>query len=301
MAASFGGIWPAILTPLTEEGTANHEQIEKLVELFVEQKLGGLYVLGSTGQWPLLSIALREEIAERVVKTAAGRIPIILHVGATATDDAVRLARHASRLGVAGISSVAPIYFPLGADYVFEHYRRIGQVSEAPLYVYHLSNVNNLVLDPAEYAERVLAIPNIGGMKITDRDLYQFGVIHTHSQGKLQLFSGADEVMCHAALSGAIGAIGTFYNLWGPVCQRARAAFVAGDFVAGKRFMLTFQDTIAEVLRAKCVWTFLRAGMKLQYGIDVGPVKAPLGMLERPLPEADLRRLINKVESALDG
>src|SRR5205085_781458 len=144
----------------------------------------------------------RRSIAERVVKTAGGRIPINIHVGAVATDDAVALARHAAKIGADAVSTVAPIYFPANADITFDHYHRIGAATDLPLFLYHLSVVNQLVLEPREYAERLLGVPHIAGMKITDRDLYTFGLIHSYTGGKLPLFSGADEVMCHAALSG---------------------------------------------------------------------------------------------------
>jgi N-acetylneuraminate lyase len=298
MQTRFGGIWPALLTPLTEAGQVDHGQLEKLVELFVKQRLGGLYILGSTGQWPLLSVEARKAAAERIIKTSASRIPIMVHVGAVATDDAVALARHAAKIGADAVSGVTPIYYPVGADVVFEHYRRIGAAGGLPLFVYHLSVVNQIALDPCDYAARVLALPNIAGMKITDRDLYQFGLIHMFAGDRLQLFSGADEVMCHAALSGAIGAIGTFYNLWGPACQAARRAFVEGSFETGQRFMLAFQSAIGEVLRSGSVWSFLRAAMGIKYAIDIGPPRAPLGALDKPWQEADVERLIASVDKA---
>src|SRR5687768_1308300 len=139
MTKRFGGIWPAVLTPLDESGKLNLGAVEQLVELFVKQQLGGLYVLGSTGQWPLLSVAERQAAAERFVKAAAGRIPVMVHVGAVCTDDAVALARHAERIGADAVSSVAPIYYPTGPDMIFEHYRRIGAAGGLPLYLYHLS------------------------------------------------------------------------------------------------------------------------------------------------------------------
>jgi N-acetylneuraminate lyase len=216
-----------------------------------------------------------------------------------ATDDAVALARHAARIGADAVSAVTPIYYPAGTDIVFEHYRRIGAATDLPLFVYHLSTVNQIALDPRDYAERVMGLPHIAGMKITDRDLYQFGVMHAHAGSRLQLFSGADEIMCHAALSGAIGAIGTFYNLWGPACQAARQRFVEGSFESGRKFMLAFQGAIAEVLRSQSVWAFLRAAMRIKYDIDIGPPRAPLGMLDKPWKSADVERLVAQVEDSV--
>lgn len=291
------GIWPALLTPLNEDGSPNLSQLENLVNCHVQQGLGGLYVLGSTGQGVLLSVEQRKSVAASVLATVNRRIPVMVHVGAVATDDAVELARHAAAHGADSISSVATIYYPLGADYTFEHYRRIGGATELPFYVYHLSAVNRFGGSPREYVDRLLGLPNIQGMKFTDGDLYQLGMLHQLAGDRLQFFSGADELLCHAALSGAVGAIGTFYNLWGVECQQVRRAFIDGNFLLGRQFMLAFQQAIHEVISSG-TWGFLQAAMRLRYGIEIGRPRAPLGTMERPWKDDDVQRLIAKVQQA---
>lgn len=301
MGPRFGGIWPAMLTPLTEDGRPAIAILEQMTELFVSQGLGGLYLTGSTGQWPLFTVEERCAITDCVIRSAAGRIHVMVHVGAATTADAVTLARHAARAGASALSAVTPIYYGYSTDAVFEYYRAIGSATDLPFYVYHLSGVSQLAIGSQEYTQRLLSVPNIAGMKITDRDLYTFGLINAFTGGRLQLFSGADEVMCHAVLSGAVGAIGTFYNLWGPVCQRARAACVAGDMTAARSFMLRFQSAIARVLTSGSIWTFLRTAMRLKYGLDIGMPRPPLGAAEPPFAEDEVRRLIEQVDSALDN
>jgi N-acetylneuraminate lyase len=299
MTATLGGVWPAMLTPLTADGQLAFDAIERLTDLFARQGLGGLYVGGSTGQWVSLTLEERRALLECVVRTSAGRIPVMVHVGATTTSDAVALARHAGEVGADAVSSVAPIYYHHSADAVFEHYRRIGAAAGLPLFVYHLNIAHQLALSPREYARRLLDLPNIAGMKITDRDLYTFGLIHAYAGDRLQLFSGADEVLAHAVLCGAVGAIGTFFNLWGPTCQRARQAIAAGDVELGRAFMLRLQTALDEVLTSGSLWTFLRASLIRKYGIDVGMPRAPLGSTDKPWDDADVERLIHKVDSAL--
>jgi N-acetylneuraminate lyase len=290
-----------MLTPLTATGEPDLAEVEKLVELFLRQKLDGLYILGSTGQWPLLRPEHRQAVTERVVRVAARRIPVMVHVGAASTDEAAALARHAARVGADAVSSVAPIYYSAGTDVIFEHYRRIGSASDLPFFVYHFGPANQLALDPREYAERLLAVPHIAGMKITDHDLYQFGLLQTFTRGRLVLFSGVDELLCHAALSGASGAIGTFYNLWGPPCQAVRRAFMSGHVEAARHFMLTFQRVIAEIGRAGSPWGFLHAAMRWKYDINVGPARAPLGLADRPWSDPDVERLVRAMEDAATG
>src|SRR4051794_39738985 len=126
MGPRFDGIWPAMLTPLTGDGRPALGVLERMTELFVSQGLGGIYLTGSTGQWPLFTVAERCEIMDCVIRAAAGRIPVMVHVGAAATADAVALARHAEAAGADAVSAVTPIYYGHSADAVFEYYRAIG-------------------------------------------------------------------------------------------------------------------------------------------------------------------------------
>lgn len=298
MTTRFGGIWPAMLTPTDADGRPSMSACEQLVDLFARQKLGGIYLTGSTGGWPLFTVEERKAIAERVVKVAAGRLPVMVHVGAVTTADAIDLTEHASRIGADAVSAVGPIYYPAAADNLFEYYRAVGAASGVPLYAYHLSGVSQMALGPREYAERLLTIPNIGGMKITACDLYPFGLIRGVVGDRLQLFSGADEVMCHAVFSGASGAIGTFYNLWGPACTRARQATLNGNVAGATAFTLTFQSAIADVLASGGVWSFLRAAMRLAHGIEVGMPRPPLGATDKPWADVDVEKLVKKVAEA---
>jgi N-acetylneuraminate lyase len=287
-----------MLTPTSPDGKPSFRACEQLVDLFASQGLGGIYLVGSTGQWPLFSIDERRQIAECVVRAARRRLPVMVHVGAVATADAVALARHAAEIGADAVSAVGPIYYQYSADAVFEYYRWIGGATDLPLFAYHLSGVSKMALGPREFAARLLEIPNITGMKITDHDLYPFGLIHALAGDRLQLFSGADEVMCHAVLSGAVGAIGSFYNLWGSACARARQATAAGDIATGRAFMLRLQTAIADVLGSGGMWSFLRTAMRLKYGIEVGMPRPPLGAADAAWTEADARRIIERVDSA---
>jgi N-acetylneuraminate lyase len=281
MPAPFSGLWPAMLTPLGEDGAPNVAALEQLVELFVRHGLDGIYLTGSTGQWPLLKLEERRLIAETTVRAAAGRIPVMVHVGASATEDAIALARHAAEIGADAVSAVGPTYYQHSQDTVFAHYRAVGGATDLPFFVYHLMGVSQGVADPAGYVARLLELPNIAGLKYTERDLYTLGVLNHHAQGRLAFFSGADEVVCQALLSGAHGAIGTFYNLWGAEVRRVRNATVAGDVAGGTQFMLAFQSVIAKVLGSGAMWSFLRAAMLRKHGIDVGKPRPPLGLTER--------------------
>lgn len=281
---------------MAPDGRVAYATLERMVDLFATQGLDGLYLTGSTGQWPLLSGEERRTILECAAGAAAGRLPIMAHIGATTTAETVALAEHAANAGAAAVSAVAPSYYGYSPDVVFAYYTELGRATPLPLFAYHLSTVNSVRLPPAEFVARLLDVPNIAGMKITDVDLYLFGLVHAHGGDRLRLFSGADEVLCHAVLSGAIGAIGTFYNLWGVECQRARRAMAAGDVSGSTEFTRRFQSAISRSMRTGSVWSFLRHAMRRKHGIDIGMPRPPLGSQDRPWNDEDVESILRLME-----
>lgn len=297
MSDRFLGVWPAMLTPLTPAGEVNLPMIDQLVELFVSQEMGGLYITGSTGQWPVLGNERRRKVVERTIKASAGHIPVMVHVGTMSTAESVELAQQAARAGADAISSVGPPYYSYNADAVFEHYRQIGAATDLPLYIYHFANLPQMGISSDEYVQRLMKLPNIAGMKYTDMNLNQLSLLQSAAQGRLRFFSGADEMLCHAVLCGVVGAIGTFYNLFGPVCLSQRNAFVKGNIQGATDFMLVFQAAIARVLRSGGLYKFMRAAMRLKYGMEIGAPLAPLGVGERDWSDDEVSQIIANVES----
>ncbi|HEX5667637.1 MAG TPA: dihydrodipicolinate synthase family protein [Chitinophagaceae bacterium] len=292
-APDFKGLWPALFTPVTENGKVNEKELEKMIELIIAQKLDGIYLLGSTGQGFLYSEAERMHIAELSIEITNKRLPLIVQVGAMCTDESVRLARHAASKGADGISSVGPIYYASSPLMGMEHYRKIATATDLPFFPYQIGNTP--MTD--DMIRQLLEMQNVKGLKLTTGDMLEISTINIKSKRQWILFSGADELVCHAAVCGTAGAIGSTYNLFGPVCQYVRREFVNGNVKLGIEFMLEFQGLILEIL--PCIWTFFRRGMLLRHGIDIGNPKAPLQAPELKWSDDELMNRIRRVESFL--
>ena len=292
----FAGVWPALITPTTEAGELNISELEKLAELLISQEMSGLYILGSTGQGVLLTEEQRMQVTEAVVGVNKGRLPIMSQVGSMTTGQSVRLAQHAAKVGVDAISSVGPIYYGSGTTAMaLTHYRAIATASDLPFFPYQLGE-GNYSEGVKAFVQKLLKIPNVKGMKLTTNNLVQISDFHFNGGKNLTLFSGADELMCQAAMCGTAGAIGTMYNLWGPECQRVRKAFLEGDVATATHFMLTFQEVILQILPN--IWSFLRQGIMSRYSIDVGMPLAPLANTNVKWDQNEVDDLVVRVINA---
>lgn len=298
MNRKFGGLWPAMFTPVAPDGAPAYDQIEALADLLVSQGMDGLYLLGSTGQGVLFNEEQRKRVTEVVTDVVAKRVPVMVQVGSLTTAESVRLAQSAEKAGADAISSVGPIYFSGSAQMALSHYYSIAQSTGLPFFPYQLGD-KSIPGDIISFIDQLLDIPNVQGMKLTTGNLLEISLIHNHAGERLQLFSGADELLCHASLCGTSGAIGTFYNLWGPQCKEVIERFRGGDFEKSRHFMLTFQKVINEVLPN--VWTFLRKAMMLKYNIDIGQTKAPLGIGQKEWTDHDVTLILNELENASSG
>lgn len=296
MIEKFRGLWPAMFTPVNEDGEPALDKIEELIELFISQELDGLYILGSTGQGILFTEKERKSVTEVTCSVAAGRIPVIVQVGSLTTEESVRLARHAARCGADGISSVGPIYFQGSDEMALKHYRCIATATDVPFFPYQLGN-NSMNGNTIYFIDQLLTISNVTGMKLTTSNLLEISTIHNYAGSSLKLFSGADELLCQASLCGTVGAIGSMYNLFGPACKNALTEFMNGNYEFAKRFMLAFQDMIQQVLPD--IWTFFRQAMVMKYGIDIGKAKAPVGNTNKNWPEDEVRDTIARIDTLI--
>ena len=96
------GINPAILTLFNEDYSVDYEGMKALLDFLMDAKVNGVYVCGTTGEFPLLALEERKKIAETVVNHVKGKITVYVHIGSITTGDAVALAKHAYACGADG-------------------------------------------------------------------------------------------------------------------------------------------------------------------------------------------------------
>ena len=229
----FTGVWPALMTPLTDEDRINVAVTRRLVDYLIEREIGGLYVNGGTGEGVLLPPDARRVMAEMVIEQVNGRVPVIVHVGATATAEAVELARHAEAIGADGVAAVPPFYYSVGFRAIVEHYALIGGASALPLYLYYIPGTTGVTLT-AEQMWELCQLPHVAGFKYSAFDMYLLEQIFALAQGSLNVFSGPDQLFLPMQAVGVDGAIGTTYNMIPRHFCRLYEAFHRGEIEAAR-------------------------------------------------------------------
>ena len=80
MTRKLEGVLPALPTPLTARGDVDAEGLIRIVKYVIAGGVHGLWVLGSTAEFPSLSEEEREIVMEICSSEAGGNIPMIVGI-----------------------------------------------------------------------------------------------------------------------------------------------------------------------------------------------------------------------------
>ena len=131
------GVIPPMITPFKETGEMDEYNLQKLVE-YLSPKVDGLFICGSYGCGPLMSLEERKRVAEIVKQYVVKDCVVIVHSGTTNTEDTIELTKHARDIGCDAASAVGPYYYKYTDIDLIRHYSAIIKaVKEFPFYVYH--------------------------------------------------------------------------------------------------------------------------------------------------------------------
>lgn len=289
------GVIPALLTPFAPDESLCPRRARALARHLIGQGVGGLYLTGSTGEGFMMSEGERMAFLEAVLEEAAGKTPVIVHVGAISTGASERLARHAARAGADAVSSVPPIYWKFSDDAIAGYYEDIVQACGLPMIVYNIALAGLVGFD---MILRLGKIEGVAGIKYTASTHYDLPRIKERLGQSFMVYSGSDEMAMSGLLHGADGLIGSTYNVLADLFIRLWAAYTAGDMAALAELQRSANALIFTLLRHDLI-PALKLALSFM-GVDAGICRRPFAQYG-PDEQAALRAEFAALKSRLPG
>jgi 4-hydroxy-tetrahydrodipicolinate synthase len=212
----FRGLMPAMVTPFDEHGEVDLAATEAVVERFIEAGVDGISPLGSTGEFSHLTGEERKRFAEEVSRIVAGRVPLVIGVGAAGTKEMVELARHAQGAGADAVLVVSPFYWKVGEEALFRHFATVAESVDIPVVIYNLPMLTGIDLSPSLIARIAAECPNAVGLKDTVTEYFHtVGVLREVKRVRpdFSVLSGWEDLILPSLLAGADGSICAFANV----------------------------------------------------------------------------------------
>jgi 4-hydroxy-tetrahydrodipicolinate synthase len=135
MGAAIRGIFPIVYTPFDPNGDLHEPSLARLVDYLIKQGAHGLAAVGGASECHKLTVAERKWLAERTIRLADRRVPVIVGTSATCTGDAVDLTRHAESIGAVGVFCTPPLYGPVTLEALDAHYGALARATSLPVLI----------------------------------------------------------------------------------------------------------------------------------------------------------------------
>lgn len=209
----YHGIIPAFYACYDENGQVSIELTKKLAQFYVDKKVTGLYVGGSSGECIYLSKEERKATLEAVMEVCRGKIVIIAHVACNNTADSCELASHAQQLGVDAIAAIPPIYFKLPEHAIAKYWNDISNAaSNTDFIIYNIPQLAGVTLT-IPLLKTMLKNPRVVGVKNSSMPIQDIQMFLQTAPSDFVVFNGPDEQLVGGLSIGAQGGIGGTYGV----------------------------------------------------------------------------------------
>lgn len=223
----FKGVITALITPF-RDGKVDEAAYRRLIERQIEGGVHGIVPVGTTGESATVSTDEHKRIVELCVETVAGRARVIAGAGASATDKAIDLVRHAKTVGADGALVVTPYYNRPSQDGLYAHFAAINDAVQLPVLLYNVPGRTGVDLADATTA-RLSQLPNVVGIKDATGDMGRISRQRLDCAEGFSLISGDDPSWLGYLAHGGHGVISVTSNVAPRAMSDLFAAFEAGD------------------------------------------------------------------------
>ena len=226
-----------MVTPLDAKRRLDKASVKKMVKHLLDGGVDGIFLLGTTGEGPHLSYAIRRELVKETCRLVKGRVPVLVGITETDIEDALAFAKDCKSYGASGVVAAPPYYFKLTQTECLAWFTELADRLPLPLVIYDMPAHTDTVIEPATIAQ-LATHPNIVAMKDSSSVIALFNKFRVALEPfseKFSLFMGPDEAMGEAVLLGADGGVCTGANLWPAEFKAMYLAAKAGDVAKVRR------------------------------------------------------------------
>lgn len=225
------GVIPPMITPFTKEGAVDEAQLRTLLR-FLQDKVHGVFVCGSYGSGPLMSVAEKKRVIE-IAMEERGALQVVAMTGCITTDETIELTKFAAAAGVDAASAVAPYYYHYGEADIIAYYQDVLDAigSTIPFYIYSNPKFSGY---PVELKTlRKLKEIGVAGCKAASFDIMEFANMIREFEGEdFDVALGTEALWLPAYTYGAQAFIPGLANAFPEICRKMYDESQRGDLEA---------------------------------------------------------------------
>lgn len=271
------GIITAMVTPFDENQKINETAARQLVDKLIGQGVHGLFILGTNGEFHVLSDDEKVAFAKIVIDQANHRVPVYVGAGACGTQETIKLAQRMEAVGADALSVISPYFIAPTQQELAEHYRKVAEAVNIPIIMYNIPKNTGINIEP-ETVKSLIGVKNIAGIKDSSGNMENMqGYIDAGAGTDFVVLVGSDSKILPALKIGAAGAIAGTSNVIAQLDVSIYDNYLKGNMEAAEQAQKDI-DVLRGVLKLGTVPSVMKRAVTL-LGIDVGDARYPVSKL----------------------
>ncbi len=291
MSFELKGIYAPIPTPF-KNGQIAYEKLKTNLDFWLDSHLSGLVVLGSNGEFVLLSSEEKINLVSFVCQKSKGKKPVIAGTGAESTAETISLSQKAAAVGASAVLVLTPNYYKsLMTDRVLKKfYLDVAEASPVPVILYNMPRNTGINLS-SNLVKELSGHPNIIGIKDSGGNIVQIAEIIRNVPKDFGVFAGSASFLYSSLTLGAAGGTLALANLFPEECVQIQLYIEEGLLEKARGLQLKLLE-INTAVTSRWGIPGLKAALDMlgHYG---GELRSPLQPLEEEERE-ELKKTLQK-------
>ncbi|MCF3108168.1 dihydrodipicolinate synthase family protein [Niabella sp. CC-SYL272] len=200
------GIYPALLTPFTEDGAIDFEMFTKNIEAQITAGVHGIILAGTLGEASTLETNEKFELLEVALQQVKGRIPVILNISENTTKHAVEFAKRAKASGADGLMLLPPMRYRADNREVVTYFKTVAAATDLPILIYN-NPVDYGIYVTLDMFEELIECSTIQAVKESTRDVTNITRMINRFGSRIKILCGIDTVCLESLMLGADGVV----------------------------------------------------------------------------------------------
>ena len=159
------GVFTIPCTPFDDTGALDLQSLVQEIDFCVEAGAHGIVgPVNASEAWTLTDDE-RKRVAETIVETTAGRVPVVVGVSSGSAEASVMFTRHANEIGADAVIALPPTGPTAPLSAIYDYFRRLSEETAIPIFIQNHDAPYGTRL-PAEFvAQLVRELPHVDWVK----------------------------------------------------------------------------------------------------------------------------------------
>ncbi len=208
----FEGVYPVLITPMNEDYSVNYEGLTENVQHYLDLKVAGIIIVGSTGEFASLDDDEKEKIITQVSEQVKGSdTKLLVGIADERTDKVIEYAKFVEEKGADGHLLINSFYQTPTEEEAFHQFKDVNDVVTKPIMMYNNPFTANVDLENETIYKIDKELDKVQYIKESTGDIRKVRTLVENSD--LVMFCGSDDLAYESFAVGAAGWVSVAANI----------------------------------------------------------------------------------------